>query len=300
MEFRAWYRKSASGEGNIYSCAYIVPNPKAIFQISHGMCEHVERYDAFARVLASSGYIVCLNDHLGHGKSHMGCTGSFAKKEGGFNFIIQDMDLLFQEMKTEFPDVPLILLGHSMGSILSALFAEDYHYLDKLILMGTPAPNKMTSFATWMLSGNVKRHGYLHQSKLFNYIMWGSKGTSFEGKKKRKAWLSYNEENIDTFIRDARCNFAFNDSANLELVKGLGKFSAPEWGRKIPDIPILVIAGAEDSIGMNGKGPTYYYKKLQEKHSMVTLNLIKGNKHEVLNENNKKENSQYIIDWLKK
>ncbi|MFI3208939.1 MAG: alpha/beta fold hydrolase [Eubacteriales bacterium] len=298
MEHRTWYRKSSSGEGDIFSRAYIVENPKGIFQIAHGMCEHAGRYEAFAKSLAEEGYIVCANDHLGHGESHLGCSGGFANKDGGFDYIIQDIHLLFEEMKAEFPGVPLILLGHSMGSILSALFAEEYSYLDQLILMGTPSQNKMSGFALWLLGRNVKKHGYTYESKLCNYIMWGAEAPTLERKRKSKAWLSYDSDNIEKFITDKKCTFSFNDSANLELVRGLAKWGEPTWGDKIGDIPILIIAGAEDKIGGNGKGPTYYYKKLSEKHTKVTLNLIKGNKHEVLNEINKKENGQYIIDWL--
>lgn len=298
MEYKSWFRPSSSGEGAVFSCGYFVEEPKAILQIAHGMCEHSGRYRAFAEALAEAGYMVCANDHLGHGESHMDHKGSFALKEGGFDYVIQDMDCLFQEMKARYPGVPMMLLGHSMGSILSALFAEQYDYLDKLILMGAPAPNKMAGIAERILKRNVRKHGYVHQSRLCNYIMWGAETPTLEEKRKSKQWLSYNQENIEEFIQDEKCNFAFNDSANLELVRGLAKWADKNWGRDISKIPVLVIAGQEDPIGNKGKGPQYYYKKLCENHIRAELKLIENNKHEVLNENNREETYKFIINWL--
>lgn len=298
MEYKTWYRKSASGEGDIFSCRYDTDSPKAIVQIAHGMCEHSGRYEEFATRLAEAGYLVCANDHLGHGESHLGHRGSFATKEGGFGYVREDMHTLFEEMKLQYPDIPVILLGHSMGSILAALFAEEHDYLDALILMGSPAPNKLTGIAKWILKHNVRKHGYLHQSKLCNYIMWGRESVTMEEKRKSKSWMSYNEDNVERFIADEKCNFSFSDSANLELVQGLEQWSNKAWGNAIPDIPILVIAGAEDKIGNHGKGPSIYYEKLKQNHNQVVLELIEKNKHEVLNEENREQTYQFIIKWM--
>lgn len=300
MEYKTWYRKSACGEGDIFSCAYEVAAPKAIVQIAHGMCEHSGRYEEFATALAKAGYLVCANDHLGHGESGLGHRGTFAVKSGGFDYVMQDMDTLFDEMKEQYPDVPCVLLGHSMGSILSALFAEKYMYLDGLILMGCPIQNKLSGLATWLLGRNVRKHGYTYQSKFCNYVMWGREAHTIEQKQKRKRWLSYNQDNVSKFITDKKCDFSFSDSANLELVQGLTAWGETNWGKQIAKIPILVIAGADDSIGGNGKGPTYYYNKLKEYHHDVTLQLIQNNRHEILNEDNREETYGLIIQWLSK
>lgn len=298
MEYKRWYRKSSCGEGDIFTCAYIIDRPKAILQIAHGMCEHMGRYDEFARVLANEGYLVCGNDHLGHGESHLGHRGTFAEKDGGFQYVIEDMHSLFVEMRLEYPEVPCILLGHSMGSILSALFAEKYNYLDKLILMGCPAQNNLTGIAKWILSRNVRKYGYTHQSQFCNFIMWGPESTTIEQKRKSKSWMSYNKENVEKFIMDEKCAFSFSDSANLELVKGLQSWGDANWGQNIPDIPVLVIAGDKDAIGKNGRGPKYYYKKLQENHQQVRLYLVAKTRHEILNEDSRKDTYQYIIQWI--
>lgn len=298
MEYRSWYRKSSNGEGDIFSAVYEVENPKAIIQIAHGMCEHFGRYEEFANALAKEGYLVCGNDHLGHGNSHMNHRGTFALKEGGFQFVLQDMNSLFEEMKELYPGLPCVLLGHSMGSILAALFAEQYDYLDELILMGCPVQNKLTGLAKIILNHNVKKYGYTHQSKFCNFVMWGPESLTLEQKRKSKSWMSYDKENVERFITDEKCAFSFNDSANLELVQGLAAWGNKDWGEKIEDIPILVIAGADDMIGKNGKGPKYYYERLKKHHSKAILYLIENNRHEILNEANREEAYEYIIKWI--
>lgn len=298
---KEWYRASSSGREQVYSCAYIVENPKGIVQIAHGMCEHMGRYDAFAQVVAQSGYIVCGNDHLGHGHSQNNHPGVFTDGPHGFAYVIEDVHNLFVELSESeeaYTTLPLILLGHSMGSILAALFAEKYDYLDALILMGTPTTNPMVGAAEYILKRSVEKHGYRYKSNLFNRVMWGPEKTDYESKRKNRAWLSYDTDNIETAIRDELSDFAFCDSANLEMVHGLKMWGKPNWGTRIPKIPILVIAGADDRIGGNGKGPRYHYNKLKARNHDVELKIIEKNRHEILNETNRLETYEYLLQWF--
>lgn len=298
MAYKEWYRPSASEECEIYSQCYDCEEPKAILQIAHGMAEHSGRYKEFMEYLASQGFVVCANDHLGHGRTGKGNLGVFANKPNGFDYVIEDIHLLFEEMKKEYFDLPLILLGHSMGSILSALFADRYDYLSGLILMGTPVQNPISGIAIYGLTRSVNKHGYAYESKIWNRMMWGKEPVDRKKQMKHREWLTRDEQIITDFIEDELCGVSFKDSANLELVKGLKKWGEPTWGEKIPDIPILVIAGAKDKIGGKGKGPTYYYQKLKAGHENVTLKLLPDNKHEVLNEYEKEETYEYLRNWL--
>ena len=92
--------------------------PVAVIQIAHGVCEHIDRYDDFARFLASKGYVVCGNDHIGHGKSveSMEDLGFTAEKEGYRRFV-DDMHILYSIMRHKYPELPYFLFGHSMGSL---------------------------------------------------------------------------------------------------------------------------------------------------------------------------------------
>ncbi len=298
MEFKEWYRDSTSEEGKLYTYCYLCEHPKAIVQIVHGMAEHSKRYDEFAKMLSELGYIVCSSDLLGHGLSSMDHLGAFALKENGFQFVLKDIHNLFVEIGESYPELPLILMGHSMGSILSGMFADQYDYLSALILMGMPAQNKGSHILERILKRNVKRKGYTYESKLINQMMWGPVEHTLEGKRKRHDWLSYNPDNIERYLEDPYCSFPMTDSGNLELVKGLNSIGRANWGKRILDIPILIIAGKDDKVGNFGEGPKYYYEKLHRDHSMVTLKLIENNRHEILHESSKYRTYDYIFQWI--
>lgn len=76
--------------------------PRGVFQIAHGMAEHIGRYDEFAKYIASNGFIVCGNDHLGHGKSvnDVSELGFIAEKNGDKR-LVDDMHILTKIMKRD-------------------------------------------------------------------------------------------------------------------------------------------------------------------------------------------------------
>ncbi len=298
MEHKEWYRPSSSEEGEIYSQMYTCENPKGIIQIAHGLSERSERYKEFMVYLANNGYIVCANDHLGHGMSGQGEWGIFAKKAGGFDYVIQDMHTLFEEVGEAYPNLPKILLGQSMGSILSALFADRFDYLSKLILMGTPAYNKLVGIGVYALQRSVKKHGYAHKSNIWNRIIWGKEPKEREKQIEHHGWLTSDVSIVEAFIDDELCGAPFYDSANLEMLAGLKKWGSGNWGKHIPDIPILFMAGTKDKVSEGEKGPTYYYNLLKDSHSHLTLKIIEGNQHEVLNEKNRMDTYLFILQWL--
>ncbi len=293
-----WYRLSASKECEVYSQMYCPENPKAIIQIAHGMSERSQRYEDFMQYLAENGFLVCANDHLGHGKTANGKFGVFAQKEGGFDFVIEDIHRLFMQVDEKYPNLPKILLGHSMGSILSALFADRHDYLTKLILMGTPSYNVMINIIEKSLKKRVAKNGYNYKSKLWNRVIWGKEPVDRLGKIKRYSWLTSKQEVVEQFVDDDLCGHPFSDSANLELMSGLKKWGAGNWGKNIPNIPIMFIAGTKDKVGTYGKGPKKYYKMLSKTHTKLTLKLIEGDRHEVLSEKNNQDCYQYILNWL--
>ena len=112
--------------------------PVGIVQLTHGMAEHIARYDEFARFLASNGFVVCGNDHLGHGKSVSSPDDlGFTAEEDGFRRFVDDMHILTKIMKKRNPDIPYFLFGHSMGSFCARIYAVHFGYeLDGVILCG--------------------------------------------------------------------------------------------------------------------------------------------------------------------
>ena len=101
--------------------------PIGVFQIAHGVCEHIGRYDDFARFLASNGFVVCGNDHLGHGKSVNSLAElGYTTEENGDVRMVDDMHILTRIMKKRYPELPYFLFGHSMGSFAARIYAADF------------------------------------------------------------------------------------------------------------------------------------------------------------------------------
>ena len=139
-EFRDFTFPSSTGKNTIRA-RICVPEekPRGVVQIAHGIAEHIERYDAFLRFLAENGYVAVGNDHLGHGKTavRLDERGFFAE-EGGWTYVVDDMEKLREIIRQDYPDVPYVFFGHSMGSFLTRTFLIRYPDLyDAAILSGT-------------------------------------------------------------------------------------------------------------------------------------------------------------------
>lgn len=118
---KTFYFKSSTGS-DIYAQKWIneeVKEYKGVVQLVHGMQEHIGRYDEFANMLAECGYIVVGHDHLGHGNTVKDEKdfGYFADKDG-WNKLVEDIHILQNQVQKEYPELPYIIMGHSMGSLL--------------------------------------------------------------------------------------------------------------------------------------------------------------------------------------
>ena len=109
------YFNSSTGENTIRTLIWLDDEiaPKAVVQIAHGMAEHIGRYDDFARFLVSNGFVVCGNDHLGHGKSVNTPYdyGYFCEYDGDKR-IVDDMHILTHIMKKRYPEIPYFIFGN--------------------------------------------------------------------------------------------------------------------------------------------------------------------------------------------
>ena len=137
---------STDGSTSVAAYKVIPDQPHAMVQISHGMCEYFLRYEGFAHYLAQHGFLVFGHDHQGHGYTATDAEAlGFTRKGGGADCLVEDAYTLSCVMKREYPNLPLILFGHSMGSMVISEMAtrEEGWIYDRYILCGSPAPNPM-------------------------------------------------------------------------------------------------------------------------------------------------------------
>ena len=275
---------------------------KAVVQVSHGMCEYVGRYADYAEHLCSLGIVLAGNDHPGHGDSvdSLDDLGYFAKKNG-VDLALEGLKTMSELLLDRYPDKPLILLGHSMGSFLGRLYLSRYaENLAGAIIMGTGGPDSPTAAGIALANIIALFKGDRHRSKLLKNI--ASSGYLKRcGKNPSSAdWLSRDPELVREYLADPYSNYTFTVSGYRDLFLMLSAVSSEEWAPSVPtDLPILIISGEDDPVGLYGKGVLKVAGALTHAGARkLTTVLIPGARHEVLNETNKEEAYEIIDKWL--
>ena len=275
--------------------------PKAVFQIAHGVSEYIERYDEFACFLASNGYIVCGNDHLGHGKSVDSFDDlGFTAEEDGDLRMIDDMHILYSIMHKRYPALPYYLFGHSMGSFCARVYATSFwNELSGLILCGT---GELPSVAVVMeepIRLLCKKLGT--RASVPAGLLDKMQTLMIRDAKTSKDWLSRNEENVQNYINDPLCGADFKMSLVRDLISIANTACTDEWAYLVPPtLPILLISGAKDPVGMNGKGVINVCDNLEDAGHTPTCYLYPGDRHEILFEDDREKIFSDILAWLEK
>ncbi|WP_312641562.1 alpha/beta fold hydrolase [Hydrogenoanaerobacterium sp.] len=275
----------------------------AIVQISHGMCEYIDRYHNFAEFLCGKGFMVCGNDHIGHHHSaaDAAALGFFSEKDG-CSHLVADVHTLTLQMKERFPGMPYFLLGHSMGSFVArcclADFGEEY---DGAIISGTGGPNPLTGVAIKLANLLCKTQGPRKRSKLLDNLAFGKYNDRFE-KRTDKDWLTRDHAIVDAYRADPNCSFLFTNAAFRDLFTLTNLANQPTWAHRLPkNLPIFIFSGEDDPVGNYGEGVQKVYEMIKDAGLFdVALKLYKGGRHEMLNELNRNAVYEDIYEWVKR
>lgn len=296
-----FYYPSRDGETQIHAVEWIPEGEvKAILQMCHGMVEHIERYHDFAQFLSGQGIYVVGHDHLGHGKSvtSLDKLGFFHDGDGNA-CVIADIQQLRMQTEKKYPNVPYFMLGHSMGSFLLRQYLGLYSGgLAGAIIMGTGEQPDLVLGAGKMVCRMIAAFkGWSHRSAFVNSLAVGC----YE-KKLGKAWLSKNVENVEKYAKDPLSGFVFTVNAYYHMFDGMSKMNRQEKVEKAgKTLPIFFVAGSEDPVGNCGKGVQNVYNKYKESgYQDVELKLYEGDRHEILNEDDKDVVYQDILNWIEK
>ena len=281
-----------------YSCGR---KPKAILQLCHGMCEYIGRYDGFAGYMAEQGYAVFAHDHLGHGGSAPSKNelGYFAEQDGD-RILVEDVHLLGEIARGEFPGVRYILFGHSMGSIVVRNYLLKYGgEVDACSLCGTIGPLKMGGLSKRIARGQIARHGGRARGELLTKLAFGSYNKRIKGAASANAWLTREREIVEAYEADPYCNFHFTNAAFLDLIAMSARISKKDWAEGIPKgIPYLIISGEEDPCGGYGKGVREICRRMAAAGvKQIDLKIYPGARHELLNERCREEVTKDIFSW---
>ena len=278
---------------------------KGVILILHGMAEHALRYDDLANFLNEQGYIVYADDHRGHGKTgqEMGTMGHFG--QGGWDLLVDDVYRLVEVIKSSHKDIPLILFGHSMGSILARTCVSEYgSEFSGLILSGTsngisPVTRKLglglAKIVAFFTGGKKK-------SPFLNKVSFGAYNDKF-GNDTPYEWLSRDKEVIQDYMDDELCGFICTSGFYKDMLDGINRNANKDNVKKVPkDLPIYIYSGDMDPVGNYKKDVEETYRLYKEIAGVedVTLKFYKDGRHEMHNEINKAEVYEDLARWLRR
>ena len=277
---------------------------RAVLQICHGVAEHIARYDAFARYLNDLGIAVVGHDHLGHGLSlPEGSTPVYFGEGNTWNTVVDDIYVLHQRIRLWYPDVPLYIMGHSMGSFLTRTYLIRYPGTVKAaVIMGTGWQPKAViagGMAVAKAVGAVV--GENGTSDLVTNLAFGAYNKLFAPNRTSCDWLSADEGNVDAYMADPLCGADATVGLFRQMLSGIRFNQKLSNLRQMdPRIPVLFVAGEKDPVGDCGNGVRRTYQEFRRAGVQdCTLKLYPGLRHEILNE--KAQQQQIFEDigqWL--
>ena len=272
--------------------------PRAAILIAHGLGEYGGRYARVAEALAGAGYVVTAHDHRGHGPGYAPDDLGYFGDKDGWRLCLDDILAVAKRLRSDYPDLPLIFMGHSMGSFMGQFFiAEQGDMLAAAILSGTAGPppailplgRAVVAFERWRLG----RRG---RSKLVQQLLFGAQNDHFKPARTAHDWLSRDPDEVDKYINDPLCGFPNTTQIAMDLTAALAKLGSPELVNNVPkDLPLYVFGGERDPVGATVATLIERYRAAGLK---VDEKLYPDGRHEMLNEINRDEVTADLIAWL--
>ncbi|MGB7982642.1 MAG: alpha/beta fold hydrolase [Candidatus Nanopelagicales bacterium] len=259
------------------------PAARGVVQVAHGLAEHSARYDRLAQALNAAGFLVYAHDHRGHGSSILGVPGDFG--QAGFDGLIADVAAYGATLSADHPDLPLLLVAHSMGSFAAqSVLLEHSDQYAAVVLSGSTALDVLAAGMAAQAEGppglEAFNVGFEHR-------------TGYE-------WLSRDEAEVDTYVADPLCGFDLPADAVPSLFAAAGTLAdGTNLARIRPDLPILIVSGRADPLAGGGQlvellGQRYRDAGLTD----VTVQVYDDARHEIFNETNREEVTGAVITWL--
>lgn len=276
---------------------------KCILQLIHGMAEHIERYDAFARNMAERGVLVVANDHLGHGKSVVSKEeyGYFCEKNP-LTVVIRDVHRLKKLTQEAYPGLKYFIFGHSMGSMLLRNYLFRYgNGIDGALICGTAyQPPIKTAPGIAVLKLMTAWKGEKYKSRFASNLVNGTPNARIRPPRTEFDWLTKDNDIVDAYIEDEACGFLFTLNGYLTLVESVRRQNKKQYLESMPkDLPILFLAGEEDPVGSYGEGVRRSYQMfLDVGMKQVGIRLYPGARHEILNDSCKKEVYEDVFSFM--
>ena len=276
--------------------------PRGIVHLVHGISEHIGRYDETARFLAEHGFLVCGEDHLGHGRTVTDGSYGFFAPENGWTLAARDVRALRKLEGARHPNLPYFLLGHSMGSFLTRTYLILWPgTVSGAVLMGTgqePAP--LVALGKRISALECRRLGPRGVSPLVHTLSLGAYNRRFRPSRTPSDWLSRDPAEVDAFLADPLCQSRPTVSLCRDMMGGLQLIARrDQLARMDPSVPVCFLSGQEDPVGGMGRGVEQVVRMFQDAGCRdLSLHLYPGARHELFHEQNRREVWADLLDWL--
>ncbi len=296
--------KSSDGKNTVFAEIFAPASGdiKGVVQLSHGMIDHTGRYEALAEFLTGEGFVLAGNNHLGHGKT-AACPedfGYFADKDG-YKFVIDDVKKMNEILHNEYPSLPTVLFGHSMGSFIARLYTVKYpDTVDALVIHGTGGKNPAAGAGKALVSFLRAFKGARHRSKFVTVVAFGSYNSHYDKSEGINAWLTRDVARVSNRDTDPYTSYIFTLAGYSDLFTMLSGCNTAAWFESFPkELPTIVMSGEDDPVGNYGKGVKFVHTSLEKAGlADLTLKLYPGARHELFNEKNSDEVFADLSAWL--
>lgn len=263
-------------------------SPRAVVQIVHGMSEHVERYAPFAEFLVGRGFVVCANDHVGHGKTAGERDLGHMPLANGVDVLVEDVHALREKVCERYPHARHVMFGHSMGSFATRVYLTRHaDGLSAAILCGTGQQPRIQTVAGRVITRLIAQiRGERHVSRFVDSLGAGAYGRAIKDARTDVDWISSDPDVVDEYIADPLCGQPFTVGAYATLASLVADATDARLARRVPkDLPLLFVAGAEDPVGDCGRGVARAVDEYRNAGvRLVEMGIYPGARHEILNE----------------
>ena len=278
---------------------------KAVLQITHGMTEHMGRYEVFAEYLCPMGIAVAGFDLRGHG-ANPGDPEVASFGEGGWAASIEDMQLFYAHLQRRFSGKPHFMLGFSLGSFLLREYLTKYPdegVLSGAIIMGSGhQPGWLLSVMGWIVKGQIQKAGFDRTTDLVRQLSFGTYNQKFKPNRTSADWLCADEEELDKYLEDPLVRKDISSGLFWELLGSMkrtgGAATYEKWNKKMP---VLLLYGDDDPVGDFGKGVQRLYDQMRKAGiQIISFERFLDARHDLLHEEATRAESvrHSIVDWL--
>ena len=294
----------SSSVGDIHCCQWKPQTqPKGIIQIIHGIQEYIARYEPLGQFFSRQGYLVVGADLPGHGGSLCGMS-EHGYLKGGWMMAVKTVHLLYRHCRTEYPDVPYVMYGHSMGSfVLTTYLTLKSEDLAAAVLSGTAwKSDAVLAGGKLLCYTQEKRVGLCSASAFLQKAMFGGYNKRFEPTTSPYAWVCGSEEIVEEYAADPLCTWVPTVGLCSEMLRGITYNQKRSNLRRIKhDLPIFFLAGQMDPVGDFGNGVLKAAQAFRDAGlTDVTVELYPNMRHECHNEAENHRVFADVLTWLEK